>query len=93
MISKHLKEERGITGDVEVRQKIGIDGGGGFFKTCLNIIVKNQPDELKSPLKKKSAKSKNYKDGGVKKLVIIAIVQDIAETYYNAKTIQFNQFY
>ena len=42
---------------------------------------------MKSPPKKKSAKSREYKDGGVKKLVIIAIVQDIAETYFNAKTI------
>ena len=64
-----------------------IDGGGGFFKTCLNIVENNKADDLKSPPKKKSAKSKKQKDGGVKKLLIIAIVEDIAETYFNAKKI------
>ena len=87
--AEHIKKERGITEDIVVEQKIGIDGGGGFFKICLNIIRKGNPDDLKSPPKKKPAKSANYKDsykdGGVKKLVIIAIVKDIAETYSNAK--------
>ena len=82
---KHIKKERGISEDVEIEQKIGIDGGGNFFKTCINIIEKKKPE--KSPPKKKQNKSKKYKDGGVKKLLIIAIVQDIAETYFNAKTI------
>lgn len=81
--AKHIKEERGIKEDVDVQQKIGIDGGGGFFKVCLNIIKKDKADDVKSPPKKKPA----YKDGGVKKLLIIGIVQEISETYYNAKTI------
>ena len=66
---------------------IGIDGGGGFFKVCLNIIVWKKADDLKSPPKKKPTKNDTYKDGGVKKLVIIGIVQKIAETYFNTKTI------
>ena len=85
----HVKEERGITEDVAVDQKIGIDGGGGFFKVCLNIIARLmmiQADDLKEPPKKKPMKSA-FKDGGVKKLLILVIVQDIAETYFNAKTI------
>ena len=54
--AKHIKEARGISDDVEVRQKIGLDGGGGFFKTCLNIIVKKKPET--SPHRKRQNKSK-----------------------------------
>ena len=37
--------------------------------------------------KRNQQKKATFKDGGVKKLVIIGIVQEIAETYYNTKTI------
>ena len=66
---------------------IGIDGGGGFFKVCLNIIVRENADDLKSPPKKKQTKKATFKDGGVKKLVVIGIVEEILETYFNVKTI------
>ena len=54
---------------------------------CLNIIVLEKAGDLKSPPKKKPTKKDTYKDGGVKKLVIIGIVQETAETYFNAKII------
>ena len=66
---------------------IGIDGGDGFFKVCLNIIVREKADDLKSPPKKKQTKKATFKDGGVKKLVVIGIVEEILETYFNVKTI------
>ena len=81
---EHLKNERGSSDDVDV--KVGIDGGGGFFKITVNVIEKNcHTDDIKSPPKKRQAKGK--KDGGVKKLVIIGIAQAILETYENVKTI------
>ena len=43
------------------------------------------PFDIKSPPKKRQAKSK--KDGGVKKLLIIGIAQEILETYDNVKAI------
>ena len=65
--------------------KVGIDGGGGFFKVCLNMIETKTPFDIKSPPKKRQAKRK--KEGGVKKLVIIGIAQEILETYENVKSI------
>ena len=82
--TSYIKKERGISEDIKVIQKIGIDGSGGFFSVCLKNIPKRNP--LRSPPRKKHFKSK-FKDGGVKKLLIIGIVQDISETYYNAKQI------
>ena len=57
----------------------------------MNITEKKQQtaDDLKSPPKKRAAKhiKKRYKDSGVKKLFIIAIVEGILETYENVKSI------
>ena len=80
---EHLKKERGNSDEVDV--KVGIDGGGGFFKVTINIIEKKSPLDMKSPPKKRQAKDK--KDGGVKKLLIIGIAEAILETYENVKTI------
>ena len=49
------------------------------------MVERKTPFDIKSPPKKRQAKAK--KDGGVKKLLIIGIAQDILETYYNAKTL------
>jgi hypothetical protein len=54
--------------------KIGIDGGGGFLKVCVNVIDKiNVLDE----------RNNSSNDSGVKKLIILGIVCDIEENYYN----------
>ena len=47
-----VKTERGISEDIEVTQKIGIDGSGGFFKVCLNISPKR--NFQKSPPQKET---------------------------------------
>ena len=59
---------------VKFMLKVGIDGGGRFFKFCLNMVKR------KTPLQRQRRMEE------MKKLLIIGIAQDILETYYNAKT-------
>ena len=74
--TNYLKEKRDIQGDIDT--KIGIDGGQNFFKVTMNITEKRgSATDITSPPKKRS----KFKDGGVKKLEILAIVEGVIETY------------
>lgn len=53
--------------------KIGIDGGGGFLKVCVNIIDKIE----------RHKNNNDINDSGVKKLIILGIVCDVEENYNN----------
>ena len=77
-----VAEERGAD-DFEL--KIGVDGGGGFLKICLNILDSGEERYVQS-------KRARYEDGvashilkssSVKKLIILAIVPGVAETHEN----------
>ena len=59
--------------------KIGMDGGGGSLKFCLNVINQQGIETQKS-------KSK-FLDSGVKKLLIIAITFEVQELYENIQAI------
>lgn len=58
--------------------RVGIDGGQGFLKVCINII-----DTRSDVSRKKQA----YRDSGVKKLFILSVVQDKCEMYENLREI------
>ena len=60
--------------------RVGLDGGGGFFKVCLSIFDLNAAS---LPLKKESAKT--FRDSGVKKVFIIEIAPKVEENYVNVK--------
>ncbi|KAK6181780.1 hypothetical protein SNE40_009567 [Patella caerulea] len=81
----HVMESRGVIGDHMI--KIGIDCGGSFLKFCLNVV--SCEGEGAGSLPSKRAKyqdgafAKNFVDSGVKKLIIIAIVEHVKETYDN----------
>ena len=55
--------------------KIGIDGGGGSLKICLNILNDD------------SSCRKKFKDSSVKRLYVIGIVLNVRETYENINTL------
>ena len=69
--------------------RVGVDGGGGFFKICVNVFDSFEA-EFKSAgdsIEIGSNPSKNYLDTGVQRIQFLAIVEDIPETYENVKTI------
>ena len=67
--------------------KLGIDGGGSFLKISLGIISTEEVDESKSPQQKSSRLLTNSiaRDTGVKRQLIVAIVEDVPETYATVK--------
>ncbi len=70
--------------------KVGLDGGGGFLKVCLNMqdLSNNfEPCATKRHCYKDGVAPQEKKDGSVKRLVIIALVPNIPENYDNAKII------
>lgn len=68
--------------------KIGIDGGGGFLKVCLNIL---EEDNMFAQAKKKRRLfddvKESHKDSSVQKLIIIALAPDVPENHENVSKI------
>ena len=87
-----LMQERLLNED-DVIIKIGLDGGRGFIKVCLSVHDPKEDQELEeemsnlnSPRKKKLKKKKatrTFKNNGVKKVMIIGLVEDVPEKYEN----------
>ena len=59
--------------------KVSLDGGGKFFKVCLQVM-----DQAESSL---NVKKDDYLFSGVKKIFIIAIIEDIPENFFNISKI------
>ncbi|KAK6168741.1 hypothetical protein SNE40_019926 [Patella caerulea] len=71
--------------------KVGIDGGGSFLKFCLNLI-KTDDSSRSEPVQKRLKYSEGafqgkFIDSGVKKLLLIAITEDVKESYDNVNPI------
>ena len=67
---------------------LGLDGGGGgFLKVSLGIQQSEQRLEAMSPPSKKAAASPIVRDSGVKKLLPIAIAEDVPKNYNNVQKI------
>ena len=62
--------------------KIGLDGGGGFFKITLSIFDPRN-SETKARMTYSEGIANKFKHSGVKKLFIIALVSNIQENYEN----------
>lgn len=68
--------------------KLGIDGGGSFLKMSLAVIkVTDEDDETRSPQQKslRLLTSSSARDTGVKRQLIVAIAENVSETYENVK--------
>ena len=87
----HICKQRGFVSGDKYFIKIGIDGGGSFLKVCINIEKFDESSKDDKQNKKWSyaagACSKDFKDSGVRKLMIIGIIEDAQESYDNLKVI------
>jgi len=71
----YISSKRDI--DLDTRTvKVGIDGGGGFLKFCLSVYTDQDAVEMVNP-------KVTFADTSVKKIMIIAIAQDVKESYDN----------
>ena len=81
-----LNEKRNQLYDDTLAFKVGIDGGGGYLKFCVNIINPNDvffKNVKGRQLYSDGVASKSMKCTGVNKLQIIGLAPDIPENYDN----------
>ena len=81
-------ERRNLSRD-DVLIKMGIDGVGSFLKFSISVVKigDRSPTSPKRPKGSMSLMSTSSLDTGVKKQIIIAIAENVSETYENIKTI------
>ena len=93
------ERERSI---LDSRLIFGIDGGGGFLKFCLSVTNELNFYEEEESSKKRmkydnSVADKDFKNTGVKRLFIIAIMNNCQENYANLsqiwKLLNLNDYY
>ena len=73
----HICDERNIVLQ-EAMIRIGIDGGQSSLKVVMNIFDPNEPEAVGSD---------NQKYTGVNKMIVLALVRDVQETYSNLELI------
>lgn len=67
---------------------LGFDGGQKFMKLCLNIVENFSPDvKVKRCKYEDGVAAKTNKPSSVKKTLILAIMPDVKELYYNVSQI------
>ena len=62
----------------------GVDSGRNFFKVCLTIHSKDENPKVQP---NKKSFSKQYLNSGVKKVIILAAVENCCELYENVKEV------
>ncbi|PAA56542.1 hypothetical protein BOX15_Mlig006248g1 [Macrostomum lignano] len=70
--------------------RLGLDGGGGFFKICMSVVASTSDHQAHggaAAVHESVRRHSQFNDAGVKKIIVLAIVNDISETYKNVKTL------
>ena len=89
-----LHENRKYSPDDDILYKICLDSGGGFLKLCLSLsnksVLSDVPVDQNETIRtgtrcsfEGGISAKQFKDTGVKKMLILAITPDVQETYAN----------
>ena len=88
----YLREKREFQADSDLFTKVGIDGGGAFLKVCMTVEEAKAADAPAEPAQGRSsyndgAFKKELKFSGVKRLLVIGIVEAVCENFNNTKTL------
>ncbi|KAJ8679232.1 hypothetical protein QAD02_015019 [Eretmocerus hayati] len=86
----HIQQLRGTK---KVHKKIGLDGGGGFMKICASLQSLDEDcTTLAQPSRKRKRQTyeegiaaQDFRDSGVKKLLILAVVENAQENSENVR--------
>ena len=80
---RKITTSRGYTSDTLI--KIGIDGGGGFFKISLSVVQLDAIDAQSDKRRRCYAESpaSQIQESSVKRLMLLAVVPEIQENYCN----------
>ena len=82
-----VKLERNVYPSANLIFKIGLDYGGGFLKTCLNVInTENHGVKRKRITYHEGHILNEFKDTSVNKLFIVTLTPENKETYSTIKT-------
>ncbi|MEE4247028.1 MAG: hypothetical protein V2I33_16565 [Kangiellaceae bacterium] len=93
---RSVAEQRQVDLD-DCMVKVGMDGGGSFLKVFASLISRSASagaaaasasgDHSMRRSGRRSATNSDFKDGGVKKLLLLAVVEDVPETHVNMQNI------
>uniref|UniRef100_A0A1I8I002 PPM-type phosphatase domain-containing protein n=1 Tax=Macrostomum lignano TaxID=282301 RepID=A0A1I8I002_9PLAT len=75
----HVSNSRG-TAEMHQRVKLAIDRGGNSLKVCISVTVDDRGCTS-------SAQFNRFMDSGVKKILILALVEDVKECYQNVSVL------
>ena len=86
-----IKEKRGYHPNTEYFLKVGIDAGQGFLKISCTLEKVMSDDSSPGKKKKRSSYSEGmcpdqFMEGGVNKLIVLAMVENSKESYHNLKS-------
>ena len=84
-----MKEKGGYDpeGDDNLLIKLGLDSGRGFLKLCLTMEELEKSEEFVMDMKRKLTHHQKFKNGGVKHLLVLTIVEDCIKNYHNVNVL------
>ena len=73
----------------DVVHKLGLDGGDGSVKLCLNSVLKvGEPSPKKPKFSyQEGVLQQGFKDGGVKNMFILVLVEQVTESAHNLQVL------
>lgn len=69
----------------ETMLKVGLDGGQGFFKLALSIVVMSSQSNRENSSSESSSNAPERRGSSVNDVFILSLVENVAEDYENCR--------